>query len=139
VVNSFETAFFFPPPQEYSDDPDTANIAELARMEAETLQETALQTENEPVNPWAGMYYNVSPNPTHADVLFEIYLPRPCNQVILQISNQSGLPMLNQNRGGFPEGISNFSLNLSALPTGNYVLDFWLDGYLVHGSVIMKR
>ncbi|MDR0811004.1 MAG: hypothetical protein LBN23_01835 [Paludibacter sp.] len=135
-VDTFTTAFFFPPPQdELFLTPDTANLAERKRMQVETDNYPSLQN----TNPWAGMYYNISPNPAHADVLFEIYLPRACSQVVLQISNQSGLPMLRQNKGGLPEGISNFTLNIGALPVGNYVLDFWLDGYLVHGGVVMKR
>jgi hypothetical protein len=139
AVAVFETAFFFPPPQEYSDEPDTANIAELARMSVETLQATSSQTGNEPANPWAGMYYNVSPNPAHSDVLFEIYLPRAVNNLQVKLSNQSGLVLLDSRKGSFPEGISNFTINISSFPTGNYVIDFWLDGYLIHGSVIMKR
>jgi hypothetical protein len=42
-------------------------------------------------------------------------------------------------KGAYPEGISSFTFNMSGLSPNNYVLDFWLDGYLVHGAVVMKR
>jgi hypothetical protein len=138
VSDTFTTAFFFPPPQQYSDSPDTANLAELARMEAETAAGQSL-TEGGLDSFWAGMYYNVTPNPTRGNVLFEIFLPRAAGSLQLKVSNQTGLPMISQNRGAFPAGLSSFTLNMGALPMGNYILDFWLDGYLVHGGVIMKR
>ena len=138
VVDTFLTAFIYPPPQQYSENPDTANIAELERMTAEE-DSTTIDDYISPQDPWAGMYYNVSPNPTHSNVLFEIYLPRSATSVMFRINNQLGVPMITQNKGSLPEGISSFTINMYALPVGNYVLDFWLDGYLVHGGVIMRR
>lgn len=136
TVDVFNTAFFFPPPQ---NDPymtsDTANIRERERMLAEEIEQTVSMQEN----PWEGMYYNLFPNPVVTDLQFELYLPRACNQVRVQIRNKSGLLFIDRQMGTSPQGINSFAINMSSLMPDNYVIDFWLDGYLIHGSVVMKQ
>jgi hypothetical protein len=127
----FETAFFFPPPQDENfENPDTANANLLAE---ETWHATSL-----PENPWEGMYYNLSPNPVSETVRFEIYLPKPVNNLNIQVSNKSGIPVIVQQKGSFQEGLNVIFINMSHLSFDYYALDFWLDGYLVSGSLILK-
>jgi hypothetical protein len=132
VNDIFSTAFIYLPEEQLYWQEDTANLAEVERMKAEEK----MQKSNDP---WAGMYYNVSPNPARINVLFEIYLPRSANSVLLKVSTLSGTVVISEDRGSLPEGLSSFTLNVGILSTGNYVLDFWLDGYRVHGGVVMKR
>jgi hypothetical protein len=139
VIDVFETAFSYPPPQNQfaATNPDTANIAELARMEAEANSPFGGGSEGE--SPWAGLTYNVFPNPVISDLQFELYLPKPVQNLRIQIRNTMGLVFIDEQKGAYPEGISSFTFNMSGLSPNNYVLDFWLDGYLVHGAVVMKR
>jgi hypothetical protein len=132
----FETAFFFPPPQdEFFATPDTANQNLQAELQR---QDSMRQQQQQPLNPWEGMYYNLSPNPVSDHVLFEIYLPRPVNNLHVQISSQSGISYLRQNKGAFTQGLNAIRLPLGNWPFGYYALDFWLDGYIVTGSLILK-
>jgi hypothetical protein len=132
----FETAFFFPPPQdEFFATPDTANENLLSELQK---QDSILQQQQEQLNPWEGMYYNLSPNPVSDHVLFEIYLPRPVNNLNVQISSQSGLSYLKQNKGAFPQGLNAIRLPVGSWPFGYYAFDFYLDGYLITGSLILK-
>ncbi|MCL2596311.1 MAG: hypothetical protein FWD66_01340 [Paludibacter sp.] len=137
-TNRYETAFLYPPPQQYSQVPDTANANELALMLAEE-NEHSQSSGGDQDDIWAGMYYNIFPNPVITNLQFELYLPHFCNDVHVQIRDKMGLTFIDRNMGAYPEGISSFTFNLSGLMPDNYVLDFWLDGYLVHGSVVMKR
>jgi hypothetical protein len=132
--DNFATAFFFPPPQdEFFETPDSANQNLLA-MDSVELENIQYQQ-----NPWEGMYYNLSPNPVIDNMLFEIYLPKSVNNLRVQITHKNGVSVYNQNKGSFPEGLNAIWLNLSNLSFGNYLLDFWLDGYLVSGSIILKN
>ncbi|GHV36542.1 hypothetical protein FACS1894178_7880 [Bacteroidia bacterium] len=127
----FATAFFFPPPQdEHFETPDTAN-ANLLSVETQCIASL-------PENPWEGMYYNLSPNPVSDIVRFEIYLPKPVNNLNIQVTKKSGIPVLIQQKGAFSEGLNAIFLNLSHLPFDYYALDFWLDGYLVSGTMVLK-
>jgi len=133
--NIFETALLYPPPQNRFDEqnPDSANIAELALLEAE------LEAAQNDANPWAGMTYNIFPNPAYSYLQFEIDLPRDCNEVVVQLRSQMGQMIFNENKGAYSQGVRSFSFNMNGLPIDNYILDFWLEGYPVHGAVIMKR
>jgi hypothetical protein len=127
---TFETAFFFPPPQDENfETPDTAN----ANLLAETAYSEPTQE-----NPWEGMYYNLSPNPVSDIICFEIYLPKPVNNLNIQVANKSGIVVLSQQKGSFSEGLHSIFLNFSTFPFNYYALDFWLDGYLVSGSMVLK-
>ena len=134
----YQTAFLYPPPQQYSQVPDTANANELAQM-LEEENENSQSSGGTQDGLWAGMYYNIFPNPVITDLQLELYLPHSCNGVRVQLRDKMGIAVIDQNKGAYPEGISSFTFNLDGLLPDNYVLDFWLDGYLVHGSVVMKR
>ncbi|GHV43027.1 hypothetical protein FACS1894180_0910 [Bacteroidia bacterium] len=136
-IDRFETAFLYPPPQDYSENPDTANINELARMAVETGHAPSLQGGE--ADYWADLNYNIFPNPVMADLQFELYLPHPVQNLRVQIRNKMGMVFIDEQKGAYPQGINAFTFNMSGLMHDNYVLDFWLDGYLVHGSVLMKR
>lgn len=131
IEDVFETAFIFPPPQQYCVTADTANVVERERMKSEVI--------SLPTNPWAGLHYNVSPNPTQGDVLFELLLPHSAREVRIQLRNQLGISMMNQKYGALDQGVSHLQFDIRHFEKGNYVLDFWLDGYLIHGGIIMKR
>lgn len=126
----FETAFFVFPSQEYGLEPDTANITERIRMEMETTVDTDL---------WRGMYYNFSPNPMLDYLKFELYLPKSVSNLQIQISDQKGSIFFNGQYGAHSEGMHMFMIDTTCLPPGYCVLDFWLDGYLVHGNVLLKQ
>jgi hypothetical protein len=50
-----------------------------------------------------------------------------------------GYIVIDQNKGSFSQGTHKFEFNASNLKRNtHYVLDFWLDGYLIEGAVILK-
>jgi hypothetical protein len=122
----FETAFFFPPQEHYYLDEDNENLALLEELE-----------ENEASDPWAGLSYNIFPNPVKTFLELELYLPQSAD-IRIQVRSSMGLIVLDERKGVYPVGISKFQFNMSAVPIGNYILDVWLNDHLVSG-VIMKR
>jgi hypothetical protein len=132
--NNFSAAFFFPPPQdELFENPDTANMNLLL------MDSIWAANSQPPQNEWEGMYYNISPNPVTDNMLFEIYLPKPVNNLRVILANKLGTPVINQNKGSFSEGLHSISINMSNCSFGNYMLDFWLDEYPVVGTVVLKK
>jgi hypothetical protein len=122
------TAFFYPPQDHYYLEDDADNLALSDKTEEDTTA----------VDPWEGLSYNIFPNPVKTTpLLVEIYLSRPAN-IRVEIRNQSGLLVLNENKGYHPAGICNLQLTLYSLPVGNYILDIGLDEKLISG-IIMKR
>jgi hypothetical protein len=125
----FKTSFMYQPQQKNN---DTANIAEQKRMKKELEQQNS--------DLWAGMTYNVYPNPVRSDLNFELYLPKVVNNLHIQVHTPMGLVAIDRNMGGYSQGLHKFTFNVSGLrPNTHYVLDFWLDGYLVKGIVILKK
>jgi hypothetical protein len=125
-TNRFETAFFYPPQEHFYLDDDEENRA---------IQE---EDENVESDPWAGLSYNIFPNPVQYTPLeLELYLPRSAT-VRVQLRSTMGLIALDENKGTYPVGICNFQFNVSSLPIGNYVLDIWLNDHLIN-EIIMKR
>jgi hypothetical protein len=138
--NIYQTAFYYPPPQdEFFETADTANENLLAKIkEQEIIQENI--DANNPNNLWVGMTYNVYPNPVHGDLNFELYLPKPVNNLHIQVHTPMGIVVIDRNAGSFSQGLHRFTFNTHNLrPNTYYVLDFWLDGYFVQGSVILKK
>jgi hypothetical protein len=127
----FETAFIYPPPQ---NEEDSANVAEREKMR----EEEGLRANINDI--WAGLTYNVYPNPVQDNLTFELYLPRTVNNLRIQIHTNMGYIVIDQNRGSFPQGTHKFEFNASNLRQNtHYILDFYLDGYLVQGAVILKK
>jgi hypothetical protein len=119
------TAFFFPPQEQYYLQ-DDANLAVLDSLE------------NQNTDPWAGLTYNIFPNPVRTQPLnIELYLPISAT-VRVQVRNTMGNILIDKNQGTFPVGICNFQLNLQGLQTNNYILDIWLNEKLI-SETIMKR
>jgi hypothetical protein len=119
------TAFFYPPQEQYYLY-DDANLAVL----------DSLQNSNN--DPWAGLTYNIFPNPVRtAPLNVELYLPRPAT-VRVQVRNTIGNVLIDKNQGSYPVGICNFQLSLQGLQTNNYILDIWLNEKLI-SETIMKR
>lgn len=133
IEDEFTTAFFYPPQEQYFLSEDTENLMVLDSIR------NIIPMGGQSTNPWEGLSYNILPNPVRTDLFLELYLPRSVNNLQVQIRNQMGLLFVNEQKGSFSKGLNTFVFNLSNLPTDNYILDFWLDGYLVHGSVVMKR
>ncbi|GHV25200.1 hypothetical protein FACS1894176_03120 [Bacteroidia bacterium] len=125
VRTAFNTAFFYPPQEQYYLQ-DEANLAILDSLE------------NENFDPWAGLTYNVFPNPVRTQPLnVELYLPQSAT-VRAQVRNTIGNVLIDKNQGNYPVGICNFQLNLQGLQTNNYILDIWLNDHLI-SYTIMKR
>jgi hypothetical protein len=119
------TAFFFPPQEQYYLQ-DDANLAVLDSLE------------NANNDPWAGLTYNIFPNPVRtAPLNIELYLPQSAT-VRIQIRNTMGTILIDKNQGNYPVGICNFSLNLGNLQTNNYILDIWLNEKLISGTIIKR-
>ncbi len=95
---------------------------------------------NQSNNPWEGMTYSVYPNPVYSDLTFELYLPKPVNNLHIQLHTPMGIVVIDRNEGSFSEGTHKFRFNVGNLrANSHYVMDFWLDGYLVQGAVILKK
>ncbi|GHT76478.1 hypothetical protein AGMMS50262_14780 [Bacteroidia bacterium] len=124
---NFETAFFFPPQEQYYLEEDVANAA-LLEEETGTV-----------VDPWAGLTWNIFPNPVkNSDLSVEIYLPRNANNVHIQLRNPMGLVVSDKHSGFFAAGTHAFGVDTRTLPVGNYILDIWLDEKLI-SEIILKR
>ena len=124
------TAFFYPPQEQYFLAEDEENMAVLEEMEAgsDTI-----------VDPWAGLTYNIFPNPVkNSNLSVEMYLPKNASQVQVQLRNTMGSIVSDKNLGFLPEGIHTFQLDTWSLPVNNYILDIWLDEKLI-SEIIMKR
>jgi hypothetical protein len=125
-INRFATAFFYPPQEQYYLQ-DEANLAILDSLE------------NEQTDPWAGLTYNIFPNPVKtAPLNVELYLPKPVNNIPVQMRSTMGAIVLDKKQGYHQAGIYNFQLDLGNVPIGNYILDIWLDDHLI-SYTIMKR
>ncbi|MDR1369134.1 MAG: T9SS C-terminal target domain-containing protein [Dysgonamonadaceae bacterium] len=125
----FETAFFYPPQEHYYLDEDEENLAQLE--EAENGEENESGT-------WKGLSYNIFPNPAKSFLEVELYLPRPAT-VRIQLRTTMGLIVKEENRGLVQAGeICHSLLDVYTLPVNDYILDIWLDDYLIN-QVILKR
>lgn len=120
------TAFFYPPQEQYYLG-DEANLAVLDSLA------------NENTDPWAGLTYNIYPNPIKtAPLNVEMYLPKPVSNILVQVRSTMGAIVLAKKQGYHQEGIYNFQLELGNVPVGNYILDIWLDDHLI-SYTIMRR
>jgi hypothetical protein len=113
---------------------DSENASEREEMAREE------ELQNQSSNPWEGMTYNVYPNPVYSNLTFELYLPKPVNNLHIQLHTPMGMVVIDRNEGSFSKGTHQFNFNVGNLrPNTYYVLDFWLDGYLVQGSTVLKK
>lgn len=130
IEDIFETAFFFPPQEQSTtlgEDYINQVLLDSLRNNANTL------------NPWEELNFNVFPNPVRQYMQVELYLPQPVQNLRIHLRDPMGIVWADNNLGACPAGISSFTIPTGSLPVNNYVLDFWLDDYLVHGSILMKR
>ncbi|MDR2146611.1 MAG: T9SS C-terminal target domain-containing protein [Tannerella sp.] len=118
----FETAFFYPQQDNYYVD----NLANQQKTE---------ETSGE----WAGLQYNFYPNPLISPTLnIELYLPRTA-QVRIQLLTQSGVVLLDENKGELAQGLNLLPVQLPALNTGYYVITVILNNsHRVSGLVFRK-
>jgi hypothetical protein len=126
-TDRYETAFFYPPQEHYYLEDDAENLSVL----------NSLTHEEAEADPWAGLNYNLFPNPVKTLLEIELYLPKAAN-VHIQLRSNMGLIVLDEQKGIYPVGLSSFQFNLSAAPVGNYILDMWLDEKLI-SKIILKR
>jgi hypothetical protein len=121
----FATAFFFPPQKHYYLEDDEENPVQLEEMENES-------------DPWKGLIYNIFPNPAKSFLEVELYLPSPAS-VRIQLRTTMGLIVKEANRGVVPAGeMCRSLLDVYTLPVDDYILDVWLDDYLI-SRMILKR
>jgi hypothetical protein len=121
----FATAFFYPPQEHLYLADDAENMAVLDSLI------------NHATDPWADLSYNFFPNPVKTFLNVEIYLPQAAD-VHYQIHNTMGSVVLERDLGSFPGGLMNFQINASALPVNNYILDIWLNGHLISGTILKR-
>jgi hypothetical protein len=118
----FETAFFYPQQDGYY----AENIN--GQKERETGQ-----------SEWAGLRYNIYPNPLTVPTLnVELYLPKQA-QVNIRLLAQSGVILLDENKGLLPQGLHHLKINLPALNTGYCVVSVTLDKEYKISSVVLKK
>ena len=123
------TAFFYPPQEHYYLNDDQENL---------TILEEKTKGKPDKPDPWAGLTYNIYPNPVHSDPLqIEIYLPKSTN-VRVQVSRITGQVVLNENKGNHAAGTYHFEVDMSHLPTDNYALTIGLSDKKIQ-EVVMKR
>jgi hypothetical protein len=121
----FGTSFFYPPQEHFYLETDEENLAVLDSLE------------NANADPWAGLLYNYFPNPVKTYLDVELFLPRDAN-VIIKIHSQTGITMLNENKGYFSEGLHHIRINLPSLAVGNYTLNILLNEHLVSGTIFKR-
>jgi hypothetical protein len=114
-IKDITTAFYFPPSMHTYLENDSVNKAIL-----DSLQNTKNQ---QPYNPNDTLYfhYNIYPNPVITDLQVELLLDFP-SSVILSVYTLSGNAVINKNEGFYNAGRQTFSLNLSSLHFGEYLL-----------------
>ena len=121
---NFETAFFFPPQEQYYLDDDPENLA---------LQEEKTDSISDP---WAGLTYNFYPNPVETNLKIEIYMPRQ-GHVRMQLSDRLGRHVWMKDYGNWNEGVHSAEIFMSPYVKGEYVLNMWFDDHLA-GEKILK-
>jgi hypothetical protein len=132
-VEFLATAFFYPPQEHYYLDDDADNLA-LLKNEGDEGDEN-----NEIVDPWEGLTYNLYPNPVkNGSLNIEMYLPKNVPAIRVQLRNTMGLIISDKDYGYRPEGTCSFQVDMWNVPIGNYVLDIRLDDHLI-SEIIMKR
>ena len=94
-------------------------------------------TEEEVTDPWKDLVCLLMPNPAQTKVNVEMYLPLGA-EIRMQVHTIQGFTYIRKDFGFYPEGEHSISLDVSSLPTDNYVLDVRLNDYLVN-RVLMKR
>jgi hypothetical protein len=125
IEDVFSTAFFYPPQEHFYLEEDEENLA-------------LLENENNgSIDPWAGLNYNIYPNPAISFLEIELYLPREAN-IRAQLRNTMGLIFTDTDKGYHRQGTCNFQIDVSMLPVDNYILNIWLNDYLI-SEIIMKR
>jgi len=125
---NFETAFFFPPQEQYYLEDDEANLALLDSVRADGISPD--------IDPWAGLTYNFYPNPVRNDLNIEFFMPK-AGKVQMQLASRLGLKAWAKDFGTLQEGIHTASVSMLAFPVGEYVLNIWFDEYMV-GNIILK-
>lgn len=125
------TAFYYPPQDHYYLEDDEDNLALLNEDEESEGNEHN-------VDPWAGLTYNIFPNPVKTDLEIELYLPKQVGNICIQVRNTMGTIELEHRYGSYTEGTCYFNINVSNLLVNNYILDIWLDDKLIN-EIIMKR
>ena len=123
-IESFGTAFFYPPGDHYYLEDDEEN-------------RVLLENESVEANPWEGLTYNFYPNPVVDNLQIEVFMPKS-GQVKMQLTNRTGLIVWKQDFGVWSVGIHTPSVYVGAFPVGEYVLNLCFDDY-VTGATILKR
>lgn len=116
---NFMTAFFYPPEEAYYNDEYSESGG----------------NENSPTDPWKELTYNIYPNPVSTYLEVEIYLPQTAN-VAVHLNSLHGMPLQKEQFPNQPKGLFRFQLNLATYTRGNYILDIWLNDYLVSEKIM---
>ncbi len=132
-IDTVWTSYCYPPVMQLqNEDAENASEREEMAREEEILHQST--------NPWEGMTYSVYPNPVYNDLTFELYLPKPVNNLHIRVHTPMGMVAIDQNKGSYSAGTHSFTFNVGHLRRNSYyILDFWLDGYFVQGSTVLKK
>jgi hypothetical protein len=122
----FATAFFYPPPEHYYLETDSANRS-IAEQDGSVTD-----------NPLSGTTFNAFPNPADATLNIEIFLPAEAEIKIQMRSVVTKSLYINEDEGAFPAGNHSFRLNVSQLPPGYYLLNILANNYLL-SEIILKQ
>jgi len=121
----FATAFFYPPQEHYylDTDPENQRIIEA-------------QKQGKKYNPLEETTFNVYPNPVNTTLSVEIFLPVEAKIKIQMRSVVNKNVWINENKGKFVQGNHFFQLNVSKLPQGYYLLNIWVDNYMLSETIL---
>ena len=121
----FNTAFFYPPQDHYylETDPDNQKIVEA-------------KNKGKKENPLAASTFNAFPNPVSSTLNVEIFIPveAKIRVQVRSVANRS--VYINENKGKFAAGSHHFYFDLSRLPSGYYLLNIWLDNYMLSETIL---
>ena len=122
----FATAFFYPPQDHYYLETDEEN---------RQIVETKNKGKNS-YNPLVETTFNTYPNPASNLLNVEIFIPVEAKIKIQVRSVANKSVYINENKGKFQSGSHHFYFDVSRLPFGYYLLNIWVDNYMLSETVL---
>jgi hypothetical protein len=122
------TAFFYPPQDHYylETDPENQMIVEAKNKGKNSY------------NPLVETAFNAYPNPMSTMLNVEILLPVEAKIKIQIRSIANNSVYINENKGKFASGGHRFQFDVSRLPFGYYLLNIWVDNYLLSETMLKQ-
>jgi hypothetical protein len=130
-IGDIATAFYFPPSMHAYLDNDPQNKAVL-----DSLQRSKEKGQRNPTDTLF-FDYNIYPNPVMSELHVELLLDFP-SSVALSVYTTSGNLVLRKDEGAFNAGQNTFTLNLSSIRFGEYLLYIKVNDQVAK-SVLLKE